>query len=138
MTRLLQEWLTRQAECSPDATAVVMGRERLTYGRLETLSNQIAHALRAAGCERGDRVCLLLPKSPTTVASMLGVLKADACYVPLDTASPAPRLAKIVDSAEPRVLLASTRGAAPLKALLEHDVRLNLVADRFPKGIEDH
>ena len=120
MTQLLQEWLTRQAERSPDATAVVMGRERLTYGRLETLSNQIAHALGAAGCARGDRVCLLLPKSPTTVASMLGVLKADACYVPLDTASPAPRVAKIVASAEPRVLLASARGAATLQALLEH------------------
>jgi uncharacterized protein YndB with AHSA1/START domain len=27
---------------------------------------------------------------------------------------------------------------AGLKALLEHGVRLNLVADRFPKGIEEH
>ena len=27
---------------------------------------------------------------------------------------------------------------AGVKALLEHDVRLNLVADRFPKGIEEH
>jgi uncharacterized protein YndB with AHSA1/START domain len=27
---------------------------------------------------------------------------------------------------------------AGLKALLEHDVRLNLVADRFPKGLEEH
>jgi hypothetical protein len=27
---------------------------------------------------------------------------------------------------------------AGLKALLEHDVRLNLVADRFPKGVEEH
>ena len=27
---------------------------------------------------------------------------------------------------------------AGLKALLEHNVRLNLVADRFPKGIEEH
>jgi uncharacterized protein YndB with AHSA1/START domain len=27
---------------------------------------------------------------------------------------------------------------AGLKALLEHGVRLNLVADRFPKGIESH
>lgn len=26
---------------------------------------------------------------------------------------------------------------AGLKALLEHDIRLNLVADRFPKGIEE-
>jgi uncharacterized protein YndB with AHSA1/START domain len=27
---------------------------------------------------------------------------------------------------------------AGLKALLEHDVRLNLVADRYPEGIEEH
>lgn len=27
---------------------------------------------------------------------------------------------------------------AGLKALLEHNVQLNLVADRFPKGIEEH
>ena len=27
---------------------------------------------------------------------------------------------------------------AGLKALLEHNVRLNVVADRFPKGIEEH
>jgi uncharacterized protein YndB with AHSA1/START domain len=27
---------------------------------------------------------------------------------------------------------------AGLKALLEHDIQLNLVADRYPKGIEEH
>ena len=37
---------------------------------------------------------------------------------------------------------ASTQGftlvLAGLKALLEHNIRLNLVADRYPKGLEDH
>jgi uncharacterized protein YndB with AHSA1/START domain len=37
---------------------------------------------------------------------------------------------------------ASTQGfslvLAGLKALLEHDVRLNLVADRYPAGLEEH
>lgn len=123
MIHLLQHWVTEQAERRPDATAVVMGGERLTYGQLDLLSNQVANALRAAGCARGDRVCLLLPKSLTTVASLLGVLKADACYVPLDTASPAPRLAKIVASAEPRVILAGARGVSPLQALLDSTKR---------------
>jgi hypothetical protein len=27
---------------------------------------------------------------------------------------------------------------AGLKALLEHNIRLNLVADRYPKGYEEH
>ena len=119
MTRLLQEWVTQQAALRPDATALVQGNERLTYSQLDAFSNQIAHTLRAAGCQRGDRVGLWLPKSPTMVASMLGVLKADACYVPLDTASPAPRVAKIVASAEPSVILAGARAAATLRALLQ-------------------
>ena len=37
---------------------------------------------------------------------------------------------------------ASTQGftlvLAGLKAFLEHNIRLNLVADRFPKGLEEH
>ncbi|HXF95937.1 MAG TPA: amino acid adenylation domain-containing protein [Gemmatimonadales bacterium] len=121
MTPLLQDLATRQAERRPDATAVVMNGDRLTYGMLETLSNQVAHVLRAAGCERGDRVAFLIPKSPTAIAAMLGILKADCCYVPLDVASPAPRLAKMVESAEPRVILAAGRGALPLRTLLQDE-----------------
>lgn len=117
--RLLQDLVTAQAERRPDATAVVMQGKRLSYGALDALSNQIADVLRDAGCARGDRVGLLLPKSPLCVASLLGVLKADACYVPLDVASPAPRLAKIVTSAEPHTILTNARGAAALPALLE-------------------
>ncbi|HEV8581944.1 MAG TPA: SRPBCC family protein [Thermoanaerobaculia bacterium] len=41
-----------------------------------------------------------------------------------------------------RQVTGSTQGftlvLAGLKALLEHDVRLKLVADRYPKGIEEH
>jgi amino acid adenylation domain-containing protein len=124
MTRLLQEWVMRQADVRPEGTALVMRGERLTYGQLDALSNQVAHALRAAGCRRGDRVGLLLRKSPTTIASLLGVLKADACYVPLDTASPSPRLAKIVAAAAPRVIL-TTPGAGVLEYdALEPSVRI--------------
>jgi len=116
MIRLLQDWVTRQAERRPDAIALVMRGERLTYGQLDALSNQIARALREAGCVRGDRVALWLPKSPLMVASMLGALKADACHVPLDIASPVPRLAKILASAEPRLTLAGPNGLATLRA----------------------
>jgi len=64
MTSLLQHWVMEQTERRPDATALVMGGDSLTYGQLDALSNQLARTLKAAGCERGDRVCFLLPKSP--------------------------------------------------------------------------
>src|SRR5207244_645859 len=114
----MQRWVSEQAQRRPDAAAIVMDGVRLSYGELDAASNRLARTLQAAGCARGDRVCLLLPKSPMAIVSLLGVLKADAIYVPIDVASPAPRVAKIVGSAEPRVILAAGRAATLLDELL--------------------
>jgi amino acid adenylation domain-containing protein len=115
METLLQQWVTRQAECRPDSIAVVLQRERLTYSQLEEASNRLARLLRDRGCKRGDRVCFLIPKSPVAIVTLLGILKADCIHVPLDPSSPAPRLSKILDCCEPRWLLA----AGPVTELLE-------------------
>jgi amino acid adenylation domain-containing protein len=106
MTTLLQDYVTRQAERRPEATALVMD-ETLTYGELEQASNCLARLLREGGCSQGDRVCLFLPKSPYAIVGMLGVLKAGCAYVPVDLRSPAARVEKIVQAAEPRYGLAS-------------------------------
>jgi amino acid adenylation domain-containing protein len=134
MTSLLQHWVTEQAERQPDAAAVVMHDARLTYEELEASSNQLASTLKAAGCEQGDRVCLLLPKSPLAIVSMVGTLKADCTYVPLDPSSPAPRLMKIVQSAEPRVILANARAALPLRELLSEPRLRTSVAVGWMEG----
>lgn len=121
---LLQQWVTRQAERRPDATALVSKKERVTYAQLEQESNRLARQLRAVGCRRGDRVCFLIPKSPAAILSMLGILKADCAYVPVDTASPAARLKKILESCENRWILAAGPVAPLLDELLaDEDVR---------------
>lgn len=115
MVELLQHWITIQADRNPEAVALVFHQEKMTYGRLEGLSNQLARILRESGCRRGDRVCLLMPKSPMAIVSILGVLKADAIYVPMDPSSPLSRLTKIIESCENRWILA----APPLAPLLD-------------------
>src|SRR5471030_2155019 len=100
MNRLLQSWVTQQAETRPDATAIVLGTETLTFGELETSSNQLAHLLRESGCRKGDRVCILQPKSPAAIVSMIGILKAGCMHVPIDTGTPAARIRHIFDSCE--------------------------------------
>src|SRR5438445_8285811 len=96
MTKLLQEGVTAQADARPEATALVFKGTRLTYAALEEASNQLARALKEAGCQRGDRVGLLMPKMPAAIVAMLGTLKADAIYVPMDPASPAARQARVL------------------------------------------
>ena len=115
MTALLQDLASRQAERNPERTALVLGGERMTYGELEATSNRLARVLHGSGCRRGDRVHLLMPKSPMAIAAIQAVLKVDAIYVPLDPAGPLPRLARIIDACGDRWILA----AGPVDDLLD-------------------
>jgi amino acid adenylation domain-containing protein len=107
MTALLQHGVTAQAEARPDVVALVFKDTRLTYGALEEASNRLAHLLKNAGCRRGDRVGLLMPKMPTAIVAMLGALKADMIYVPMDPASPAARQARVLEVSDCRCILAA-------------------------------
>jgi amino acid adenylation domain-containing protein len=104
--RLLQEWLTRQAQSRSGAPALHWKGKTVTYGELERQANRLAWMLVQQGCARGDRVALLLPKGPLAIASMLAVLKADCSYTPLDPANPATRIARVLGALECRCVLA--------------------------------
>ena len=134
MTRLLQEYVARQAEARPDAVALVMGGERLTYGELEAASNRLARLLRESGCRRGDRVCLFVPKTPAAIVAELATLKADCAYVPIDTASPAPRVELIVESAEPALILAAAPAAKLLDDVLATQGARSVTVGSLDKG----
>jgi len=107
ITTLLQHGVTAQAQARPEAIALVFKGTRLTYGALEEASNRLAHLLADAGCRRGDRVGLLMPKMPMAIVAMLGALKADAIYVPMDPASPAARQARGLEVSDCRFILAA-------------------------------
>jgi amino acid adenylation domain-containing protein len=118
----LQDYLTRTAQRFPDATALELGDEVLTYGELETATNRMAHALVEHGCRPGSRVCVLAEKTPWTVASLLATLKAGGTYVPIDSASPAPRVARIVSAAEPALMLADATGGPLVDQVLGEEL----------------
>jgi len=121
MDRLLQSWVTQQAEARPGDTAIVSGADALTYGQLEIASNQLAHLLQSAGCRQGDRVCILMPKSAEAIVSMIGILKAGCLHVPIDVATPAARIRHIFDSCENRVILAGGRVVPLLDELMSDE-----------------
>ncbi len=111
----LQGYLEQQAIVDRDATAVVLGPERLTYGDLDDRSTRLARMLADAGCRPGDRICLLAAKSPRVVLAIHAALKAGCCYVPIDAESPAARVERIVRVADPQAALVDAAGARVLE-----------------------
>ncbi|MDT7605977.1 MAG: hypothetical protein QOG96_480, partial [Pseudonocardiales bacterium] len=107
---------------SPEATALVLGDEVMTYGELEAAANRLAHALVEQGCKPGDRVGVLAAKTPWTIAALLAVLRAGGAYVPVDSASPPTRVARIVRAAEPALLLADATATALVDGLVEEGI----------------
>src|ERR1700761_1838550 len=117
MAYLLQHLLTESAAPAPRLPAVASGARFLTYEELDRLSNQVARALLAQGVAPGERVGIIAPKSAAAVVALFGVLKAGACYVPLDPKSPAGRLITIMADSGVTVVLADQATARQAAAM---------------------
>ncbi len=94
-----------RAQCFPDTLALVSGSERLSYGEVNRLSNQVAHHLRGLGVGPETLVAVCQERSVDMVIAVLGVLKAGGAYVPLDPAYPRERLRLILEDTKAPVLL---------------------------------
>lgn len=104
----------RQARLGPSRVALrPTGGEAVTYGELAERSNAFAHYLIGLGVQRGSLVGLCIDHSPELFTALLGILKAGAAYVPLDTTFPAARLEWILaDTAAKVVVTTQTLSAA--------------------------
>ncbi len=119
MSGLLHDYAAASAARDPNAIAIVLGDRRLTYAELVASSRRLARLLRDAGVGVGDRVALMVPKTPAAIVGMHAVLEAGAAYVPIDLASPAPRVARVIASAQPRAILAAPEARKLLDGLDE-------------------
>ncbi|MFG1780772.1 amino acid adenylation domain-containing protein, partial [Micromonospora sp. NPDC049048] len=108
--RLVHHLVEAQAARDPQAVALVLGDERLTYGELNARANRLAHHLRARGVGPDRIVAICVERSPETVVCLLAVLKAGGAYLPLDPAYPAERLAAMLRDSTP--VAALTHGPA--------------------------
>lgn len=76
--------LENSARDYPDKTAVVFRGIRLSFSIVNALACQIAHMLREAGIQHGDKVALSCPNVPYFPMAYFGILKAGAVVVPLN------------------------------------------------------
>jgi uncharacterized protein YndB with AHSA1/START domain len=99
----------------------------------------VSIAVTAKAIEPGRRILIEWPgySGPTTVEWTFASQDDGTTFVRITeagfTGSGEQLVKQVVNSTQGFTLV-----LAGLKALLEHNVRLNLVADRYPKGIEEH
>lgn len=110
---LLHHLFERNAQENPQRLALVFRQQSYTYGELNRRANRLANHLIHSGIGPDDRVALLLERTPAMLVALLGVLKAGAAYVPLDTGYPEERVEYMLRHCQPKLLLGGEDDVAP-------------------------
>ncbi len=123
-----------QVENSPDATALIVEGQQLSYRELNARANQLAHYLCNIGVTSEVLVGISMERSIDMLIAVLGVLKAGGAYVPLDPTYPPDRLLYMVQDAEIAVLLTQHKlcEIAP-----KHDARVVCIDSEWSRISEE-
>ena len=103
--KIITELFEEQVEKQPDKTAVVFGKESISYKELNEKSNQIANYLRKTGVKPNDIIGVMLPRSIELIHTLIGVIKSGACYIPIDPEYPEQRIQYMLENSNAKILI---------------------------------
>jgi amino acid adenylation domain-containing protein len=115
--RSLRTDVARQAALHPDAPALVVRGETLSYAALDAGARRLATLLVAAG--RPERVGVFAYRSPLAYVATLGALYAGAAYVPLNQKFPVERTRAMIRRARLDAIVVDRTSAPQLAEALE-------------------
>jgi amino acid adenylation domain-containing protein len=99
----------QQVASTPDQIALVVEEKYFTYRELDHRSNQLAHYLNTNyKVEKEAFIGVQLDANEWAIISLLGILKAGAAYVPIDTGYPSSRKAHIIKDTALHLLITET------------------------------
>jgi malonyl-CoA/methylmalonyl-CoA synthetase len=93
-------------------TALEWAGGKYTFGDLDARSNRMAHALRARGLKRGERLCVYLANRIELIDLYLAAIKLGAIFVPINILYREREISHILSDAEPRLYLTEAELAA--------------------------
>ncbi len=135
---LLHDALKKWAQSHPGSPAIIAPKRTLSYAQLDEQSDRLALHLIASGVSPGDPVAICYHKSIESIVAVYGIMKAGACYVPIDPFAPATRSAAIVGNTKPTHLVTSPERAGSLaKELSSHPLGISLTTIVVPESKGD-
>lgn len=102
------------AQARPEQAAIIMAKtgETISYGELESRSNQAAHLFRELGLQRGDHIGFMLDNHPRFFELLWGAQRAGLYYTPVSYYLQADEVQYIFENCEAQVVVVGAKFAA--------------------------
>jgi fatty-acyl-CoA synthase len=121
-------FLERAATVHPAHTAIIHGKERISYADFYARARKLGSALASRGFGAGDTVSVMLANSPAMLEAHYGVPMAGAVLHSINTRLDPPAIAFMLDHAGTKVLIADTEfGPVLNQALSQADAKPLLI-----------
>ena len=92
---------------NPDKTILYAGDDELTYSQLNSKANRIANSLIEKGVGIEDRVMFMMKRDSNLIATVLGIIKAGAAFIPIDPKYPEKRITQILEDSDSKYVIVS-------------------------------
>jgi amino acid adenylation domain-containing protein len=104
-----------QVSRTPHNVAISYNNNKLLYCELNNKANLLAKYIIENKVKKEEFIAIFLERSPEYIISMLGIMKAGAAYIPLDSTNPYERVRHILDDSSARFIITekSTRQKLP-------------------------
>lgn len=117
--RPVPEQISELGENSPHSVALIHGCRQLTYDGLDRKADRFAGHLARIGIVPGCTVAICMERSFDWIVAALGIMRAGAAYVPLDSAWPDSRLRFAIEDSGATALVARATLLERLQADVE-------------------
>ncbi|WP_410319770.1 amino acid adenylation domain-containing protein [Methanobrevibacter sp.] len=101
----LNKIFENQVELHPDRTILYADDGEFTYAQLNEKANRIAHSLIKKGVGPEDRVMFILNRNSNVMASVFGILKSGAAFIPVDSEYPTERVEHVLTDSESKFII---------------------------------
>lgn len=126
-TQTIPQLFAAQVAERSGAIAVSSGAVRISYAELDERASQVAAWLGLRGVGTESVVAVRMERCPDLIAALVGILKAGAVYLALETSTPQPRWERLITEA----------GAATLVTGEDLPAKAGLPTLRLPGGLAD-
>lgn len=103
--RTIVDLFETQVQATPNAAALRVKDQIVTYARLDAQANRLARFLMKKGLTKVDVVGVNADRSVQTIVAFLAILKAGAIYLPLDPDYPLDRLEYMLEDSGAKFML---------------------------------
>ncbi|GBD54546.1 non-ribosomal peptide synthetase [Microcystis aeruginosa NIES-298] len=121
----LHQLFEQQVKQNPQAIAVKLEDEFLTYEELNCKANQLAHYLQSLGVKSESLVGIFVERSLEMIIGILGILKAGGAYVPLDINYPQERITYLIEDTQLSIVLTQSKFLEQLPKFIPNTICLD-------------